>query len=254
MKFKSSLAVVVAASVLSLSASAVVVPQLPNGGEPELYSIYNNIYGTTYTGNSDASFLAAQTGWETMTLDPDVESISFDALWRQAFLTDTIGYYTPTNAKITLNMVDVLGTYDNSDPNFGQGPIVADPVTVDATGLGSIGFYDHSALPTDSNVYFNWFSQSHLNDGQWQTTPGEQHVLILTTPYEDTYLLCFEDLPFTYNVDKNAKTQDIGDQDYQDVLVQITLNRTVIPEPSSIALLGLGLASVAYRRFRKTAA
>ena len=251
MKFMNMLAVAVAANLVGFTAAAVVVTGTPNGGEPELHTIYNSIYGTAFTGASDAGFLATQTGWETITLDADVESISFDTLWRQSFLTDTVGFYTPSTSKITLNMTDVVGPFDNSGPNGGQGPVVMDPVTVDVTGLGEIGFYDHAALPSDSSVYFNWFSQSFLNDGQFQTVPGEIHVLILTTPYEDTYLLAFEDLPYDYLVEGEAKQQDIGDQDYQDVLVQITLNRTVVPEPSSIALLGLGLASVAIRRFRK---
>jgi hypothetical protein len=251
MKSLKLLTLAFAVGLLGLTADAVVVPGTPNGGEPELHTIYNNIYGTSYTSANDPNFLATQTGWETITLDPDVESISFDALWRQAYLTDTIGYYTPSQAKLAMNMTDVMGPFDNSDPNVGQGPITMDPITVDVTGLGEIGFYDHAALPTDSSVFFNWFSESSLNDGQFQTTPDEIHVLILTTPFEDTYLLCFEDLPYEYLVDGEAKQQDIGDRDYQDVLVQITLNRTVVPEPSSIALLGIGLASVAYRRFKK---
>lgn len=251
MKPLTKLTFAVAAALIGFSAAAVVVPGTPNGGEPELHSIYNSIYGSSFTSASDANFLATQTGWETITLDSDVESVSFDALWRQAFLTDTFGYYTSTQSKITLNMTDVLGPFDNSDPNTGQGPITMDPVTVDATGLGTIGFYDHAVLPSDSSVYFNWFSESYLNDGQAQTGPNEIHVLILTTPYEDTYLLCFEDLPYDYLVEGEAKLQDIGDRDYQDILVQITLNQTVVPEPSSMALLGLGLASVAVRRFRK---
>lgn len=237
-----------------LTASAApIVTGTPNGGEPELYTIYNSIYGTNFTAADDPNFLALQTGMETLTIDPDVESISFDALWRQAYLTDTIGFYTPSQSKMALNMTNVLGPFDNNTPGFGQGPIVMDPVTIDATGLGVIGFYDHAALPTDPNVYFDWFSEAYLNNGQYQTTDNEIHVLILTTPYADTYLLCFEDLPYTYLVDGAAKQQDIGDQDYQDVLVQITLNRTVIPEPTSMALLGFGLATVAYRRFRKKA-
>lgn len=252
MKFLQS-AVALAAMLGLFSAGAAVVPGTPNGGEPPLYEIYNNLYGTSFTGSDDPNFLALQTGWETITLDPDVESISFDALWRQSYLYDNVGYYTSSESKITLNMNQVLGPFENVDPNSGQGMITMDPVTVDATGLGTIGFYDHAVLPEDSSVYFNWFSESHLNDGQYSTQPGEIHVLILETGFADTYLLCFEDLPYDFIVDGEAKLQDIGDTDYQDILVQITLNRTVIPEPSSLVLLGVGIAAVAYRRMRTRA-
>ena len=43
MKFGRTLAVVVAVGLLSFTASAVVVPGTPNGGEPELHTIYNSI-------------------------------------------------------------------------------------------------------------------------------------------------------------------------------------------------------------------
>ncbi|MDZ4859987.1 MAG: PEP-CTERM sorting domain-containing protein [Candidatus Hydrogenedentes bacterium] len=244
------LTVIAAALFIGLNAAAVIVPGEPNGGEPYLFDIYNQLYGTSFTGTDDPNFLALQTGWETITLDDDVESISFDALWRQSFLEDNIGYYTQSNSKITLNMTQVLGPFDNTGPNQGQGFITADPVTVDATGLGTIGFYDHAVLPDDDSVFFNWFSEAHLNDGQFQTTPGETHVLILETGFADTYLLCFEDLPYDFIVDGEAKQQNIGDQDFQDILVQITLNRAVIPEPSSLILLGMGIATVAYRKIR----
>lgn len=253
MKFGLVATACVALGLIGFPAVAAIVPGTPNGGEPELHSIYNTIYGTNFSGASDANFLALQTGWQTITLDSDVESITFDALWRQSFLIDNVGYYTQSKSKISLNMNQVLGPYDNTDPNQGQGMLTSNPVTVDANGLGTIGFYDHAVLPGNSSVYFNWFSESFLNDGQFQTTPGETHVLILTTPYADTYLLCFEDLPYDYLVDGQAKQQNIGDRDYQDILVQITLNRTVIPEPSSVMLLGLGLASVVARRFWKKA-
>ncbi|HRK33666.1 MAG TPA: PEP-CTERM sorting domain-containing protein [Candidatus Hydrogenedentes bacterium] len=245
--------VVAVALFIGLNASAVIVPGEPNGGEPYLYDIYNQLYGTSFTGTDDPNFLALQTGWETITLDADVESITFDALWRQSFLEDNIGYYSATNAKMPMNMNQVLGPFDNTGPNQGQGFLTSDPTTVSTAGLETIGFYDHATLPGDQSVYFNWYSEAYLNDGQFQTTPNEVHVLILTTQYADTYLLCFEDLPYDYIVEGGAKLQNIGDRDYQDVLVQITLNRTVVPEPSSLVLLGLGIATVAYRKMRSRA-
>jgi len=245
---------------LSVAAPAfgVVIPGVPNGGEPYLYAIYNQLYNSNFTSNDDANFLALQTGLETLVIDPDVESITFEALWRQSFLTDNFGYYVPSQQKMPANMTDVLGPFDNSGSNQGQGAIVGSSFVLDTTGLSEIGFYDHATLPSDPNIGFTWYSQSFLNDGQFQTTPGEIHVLILATSNPDVFLLCFEDLPYDYFVEdtlsKGVPLVNIGDQDYQDLLVQITLNRTVIPEPSSLALVGMGLAGIAAMRLRKRAA
>lgn len=228
------------AVLTAMAASAAIVPGQPNGGEPPLYEIYNDLYGTAFTGNDDAAFLALQSTSETITLGDDVESLSFDALWRQAWLESTVGYYTPGDPG---SATPVIGPFDNTGPNGGQGPVTMDPVVVDATGLDEIGFYLHAESPTDPATFFNWYSEAALNG-------GEVHVLILETGIADTYLLCFEDLPYEFLVEGNAKQLDLGDQDYQDILVQVTLNRTVVPEPSSLVLLGLGLAAVAYRRIR----
>lgn len=244
--------------IVATPAFGVVIPGQPNGGEPYLYAIYNQIYGTNYSSNNDAAFLALQTGWETLVIDSDVESITFDALWRQSFLTDNFGYYVPSQQKMPANMTNVLGPFDNSGVNQGQGAIAGSSFVLDTTGLSEIGFYDHATLPGDPNTGFFWYSQSFLNDGQFQTTPGEIHVLILATSNPDVFLLCFEDLPYNYFVDdtlsKGGQQVNIGDQDYQDLLVQITLNRTVIPEPTSLALLGMGLAGIAAVRMRRRAA
>ena len=76
-------------------AFGVIVPQNPNTlDEPLLYDIYNTIYGTAYTSNSDAAFLALQTDTELWTIPDGVESITFEVLWRQSYLEDTVGIYT----------------------------------------------------------------------------------------------------------------------------------------------------------------
>src|SRR5690606_33127757 len=81
-----------------------------------------------------------------------------------------------------------------------------------------------------------WFSQAAGNG-------GEEHMLVYATPFADTFLLAWEDLPF-----------GISDDDYNDLVIELTLggfSPGIIPEPASLLLLGFGVAGMAVMRYRK---
>jgi hypothetical protein len=253
MKLRRALiALALVAFVSHTAFAATIVPGTPNPvGEKELYEIFNELYGTAYTGNNDAAFLALQVmDFQTFVLDPDVESITFEAVYRQSWLEDDIYLYSDVdNIGTPAPLTHIVGPIDNSGPNSGQGALALPAVNINVSGLGEIGFLDRAKVPNSAFAY-NWYSQKEQNNGQFSTGVDEVHVLLWAVPgMVDTYVLTWEDLPYTYF----AGGEDMGDQDYNDILVQFTLNRTVIPEPSSMALLGLGLAGLAVRKFRKRA-
>ena len=233
--------------LFSGSAFGAIVPGESYQNEPWLYEIYNSLYGTSFASTNDPAFLALQQdNFETLAIDSDVESITFTAVWRQSWLEDNIFFYTLDQNGDPEQFTHVVGPVDNTGPNSGQGQLTLPSTTVNVQGLTEIGFEDRAKDPSSPFTYY-WFSQPDQNDGQYSVVAGEVHTLLLATNIPDTYLLCFEDLPYTYF----ASATDIGDTDYNDFLVQITLNRTVVPEPSSMALLGLGLAGLAVRKLRK---
>jgi hypothetical protein len=248
------IALALVAFVSHTAFAATIVPGLPSpAGEKELYEIFNELYGTAYTANNDAAFLAQQVmDFQTFVLDPDVESITFQAVYRQSYLEDDIFLYNDVdNIGTPAPLTHIVGPIDNTGPNSGQGNLTATQpaINVNVAGLGEIGFLDQATYPGPAFTY-NWYSQKEQNNGQFATGVDEVHVLLWAVPgMVDTYVLTWEDLPYTYFVGG----EDMGDQDYNDILVQFTLNRTVIPEPSSMALLGLGLAGLAVRKFRKRA-
>lgn len=250
MRLRSALIALALVAFVSQSAFAVlVVPGEPNPvGEKWLYEVFNDLYGTSFTDALDPDFLALQVqDFQTFVLDDTICSITFQAVYRQSYLEDNIYLYTDVGTNPPVALTHIVGPIDNSGPNSGQGALSEPAVVVDVTGMTEIGFVDFAKDPTSPFTY-NWYSQPSFNNGQFSTVDNEIHVLLWAVPgMTDTYVLTWEDLPYTYF----SGSDDIGDQDYNDILIQFTLNRCVIPEPSSMALLGLGLAGLAVRKFRK---
>lgn len=109
------------------------------------------------------------------------------------------------------------------------------------SGWSSFGFY-----LTNSNVGFTWYSDASLNaDGgldhfvMYQGTPGETLTLNGMTFGANDYIIGIEDL-------------SLGDYDYNDMVVKVSLNNSVPDSGSALALLGgaLGLLAFARRRLK----
>jgi hypothetical protein len=183
-----------------------------SGGDPlNVYEIYNILYGTDFESSEDLP-----------TVDPDdvfEGCYDIEVQARYAGAPETgFGYYQPTGA--TGGEVELLTTTGVIDPED-DGPTAS--VNLD----DPFGFY----IEIKPAGRF-WYSESGLNSDLFD------HMILFSTPDPQVFLMAWEDKPV-----------DNSDLDYNDLVLEIT--RCVIPEPTSMVLVGLGLAGMAARRFRR---
>ena len=227
---------------IGLPAFATVIP-LPTPHAPELsvYEVYNTLYGTAFTSNTDLDSMRIP-DLQTFML-PAGEGLAVQAEVRYAELVSDFGYYAPAGVADNYH---VLCTVDedgfvSGNPAYQQQLLVDGEFAffLDPLGEGAIWHSEQS---------LNYLTQDHM-------------VAYSVDGQPDTILLAWEDLPLPDGVEDGEHENGLTpfatglapahdpDADYNDLMVEIRF--VVIPEPSTVVLLGLGIAGISALRLRK---
>lgn len=228
---------------------------ITGGGETLLYTVYNTIYGTGLTSNAELVSTYGLNGLETL----GAGDYGVEALWMDAYYNEDLsGYYTDGSGTFDI-LLGGLSVIDNTwrIQHFtnGTGPVgllQGLGLTGWFTATSEIGFANATVDQSNGNTLFDFYSESALNIPGFGLASGDSHFLFFETPthaVDGSYFIAIEDLPIDI---ANLTGTDYSHGDFNDFVFE--LKPVIIPEPSSMLLLGMGIAGMAIRRFRKAKA
>ncbi len=196
--------------------------------ELNLYEIYNEYFASEPSELLTSSSELQQVNAQTFTLgEGGIDSV-VTVLEKQAWNSEELGTYQPVGTTDSLTLTELF-------------TIPADQYTETYNPRRGIDWSTFTATIPDLDGEFGLYNESpagvYSYSEQALNTGSLLRMLVIETPDPDTYMLAFE---------------DGTDNDYNDLVLMISNVKTVVvPEPATMSLLGLGIAALVVRRFRK---
>lgn len=185
--------------------------------EMRLYQAYNILFGTTYITNDQVEPFENDSLIGSGVLEKGKYKVSL--VGRYSAAAQSIGYYNDGN---TNKLFDIFANMPPEN-HFYTTPLVANIDVGEPIGLWGEGKW------VGGGSLGLWYSEMALNQNKY-------HFIFLNTPDQNIFLVGFEDLK-------------CGDWDYNDTM--FLMEKTCVPEPASVSLLGLGVLGLFGARLRR---